>query len=345
MGINVLVVDDSSVMRLLIHDIISQDKSINVVDTAKNGKEAVEKNNVLNPDVIVMDMIMGQYDGLYGVKEIMRTNPKPILLLSSIGNTNLSSIIEALNAGAFDYINKPADHRTKLRDIGKDIIYKVKQASKADLSKLLIDTEVSSNINNHTFSDFLPYDIFAVGASTGGPTAVEKVISKLPGNLAIPVVIVQHMPENFVPSFVQRLNKLTPLTVEIGKVGTKIIAGKIVIAPGGKNMILKKNEAGEVVVSFTQKKYKDYNNPSINSVMESVAEIYGNRSIGAILTGMGKDGVLGITAIKNCGGFTIAQDENTCVVFGMPKEAIKSGNIDSIVPINEIGNFVVSSLS
>ena len=344
MAIDVLVVDDSSVMRLLVSDVLKQDANLNIIGVARNGRDALEKTKELDPDVVVMDMIMGEYDGVYGVRKIMNLCPVPILLLSSIGNTNLTPIMEALSLGAFDYLNKPADGSTKIRDIGKDLIYKVKQASKTDIKKLL-NGKVSKNINHHTFATNLPYEAIAIGASTGGPTAVEKVIAKLPGNLAIPVLIGQHMPENFVPSFVQRLNKITPLEVVMGKVGMEVEAGKIIIAPGSRNMIIKRNEIGKVVVSFTQKRWAEYNFPSINGLIESVAEVYGKKTIGVILTGMGKDGAKGLIKVKNNGGYTIVQDEKTSVVFGMPGEAIKSVKVDSIVPINEIGNFLVSCLS
>ena len=344
MAINVLVVDDSAVMRLLVSDILQHSASLKVVDTASNGKEAVRKTLELSPDVVVMDMIMGQYDGLYGVTQIMKQKPTPVLLLSSLGNTDLSPIIEALHAGAFDYINKPAKNNTKIRDIEQKLIRKVILASKADLTKLG-HTQISANTHHHTFSDNLPYDVVVVGSSTGGPSAIETVIAKLPGNLAIPVLIAQHMPENFIPSFVQRLNKISPLEVVMGKKGMKVFPGLIIIAPGNRNMIVKKNEIGETVISFTFKSFKEFNHPSIDALMESVADVYGKKTIGIILTGMGKDGTRGVKSIKETGGFTIAQDEKTSVVFGMPKEAIKSGKIDSVVPIQEVGNFVVSCLS
>ncbi len=344
MAINVLVVDDSAVMRLLVSDILQHSASLKVVDTASNGKEAVKKTIELSPDVVVMDMIMGQYDGLYGVTQIMKQKPTPVLLLSSLGNTDLSPILQALQAGAFDYINKPAKNNTRIRDIEQRLIRKVILASKADLSKLG-HTQINANTHHHTFSDKLPYDAIIIGSSTGGPSALEAVIAKFPGNLAIPVLIAQHMPENFIPSFVQRLNKLSPLEVVMGKKDMKVSPGLVIIAPGNKNMIVRKNRMGETVISFTGKHFKEFNNPSINALMESAADVYGKKTIGTILTGMGKDGTNGIKKIKEAGGFTIAQDEKTSVVFGMPKEAIKTGKIDSIVPIQEVGNFVVSCLS
>lgn len=345
MQINTLVVDDSSVMRLLIKDILEQDSNIKVIDTATNGKEALDKTRRLNPDIVVMDMVMGHYDGLYGVKQIMSAHPTPILLLSSLGNTDMTPIMEALNAGAFDYINKPANRSTRLRDIGQDIIRKVKQGCRVDITKLKDTKKVSENTHTHTFSDDMPYDIVVIGASTGGPTAVEKVLSKLPGNMAVPVVVTQHMPSNFVPSFAQRLNKITPLNVVVGTAGMRLQPKTVIIAPGDKNMIIRRDEHNIPVVAFTSKNYPEYNHPSINAVMESVAEVYGKKSLGVILTGMGRDGAAGLGNIKDAGGFTIAQDEETSVVFGMPKEAIKSGKVDRTVPIQEIGSFIVSCLS
>ncbi len=344
MAIKVLVVDDSAVMRLLVSDILQRSASLKVVDTASNGKEAVKKTIELSPDVVVMDMIMGQYDGLYGVTQIMKQKPTPVLLLSSLGNTDLSPILKALHAGAFDYINKPSKNNTKIRDIEQKLIRKVILASKADLSKLGRQ-QINPNTHHHTFSDSLPYDAIVIGSSTGGPSAIETVLAKLPGNLTIPVFIAQHMPENFVPSFVQRLNKISALEVVMGKRDMKAIPGLVIIAPGNKNMIVRKNSTGEIVISFNNKHFKEFNNPSINALMDSVAEVYGKKTIGVILTGMGKDGAHGVKKIKETGGFTIAQDEKTSVVFGMPKEAIKSGKIDSIIPIQEVGNFVVSCLS
>ena len=344
MAIKVLVVDDSSVMRLLISDILQQHDSIKVVGSAPNGKEALKQTIELNPDVVVMDMIMGRFDGLYGVTQIMKQKPTPILLLSSLGNTDLSPILEALHAGAFDYINKPSKNNTKIRDIEEKLIRKVVLASKADLSKLGRQ-QINVNTHYHTFSDNLPFDSVVIGSSTGGPSAIEAVISKFPGNLAIPVLIAQHMPENFVPSFVQRLNKVSPLEVVMGKKDMKILAGSIIIAPGSRNMIARKNEIGEAVIGFTSERFKEFNYPSIDALMESVSDVYNKKTIGIVLTGMGKDGTSGIKKIKENGGFTIAQDEKTSVVFGMPKEAIKSGKIDRIVPIQEVGNFVVSCLS
>ncbi|MEP1097234.1 MAG: chemotaxis-specific protein-glutamate methyltransferase CheB [Cyclobacteriaceae bacterium] len=341
--IKVLVADDSSVMRLLISDILNKEKEINVISKVCNGKEAIAETFDNQPDVVVMDMNMGQYGGLYAVEQIMRQKPTPIVMLSAVGNTDLSPIMKAIDLGAIDYLNKPAKSNVRIKDISQDLVKKVKAAANSNL-ELLVQEDLKKVAAPHTFSSDLDYDVIVIGSSTGGPTAVEKVISRLPENLAVPVLIAQHMPENFIPSFASRLNRLTPLTVEVGKLGTVLQPRHVYVAPGKLNMIVQ-NKEGQAEIAFTKKKYKEFNYPSVDALMCSVAKVYGSKSIGVILTGMGKDGTSGITEIKKSGGFTVAQSKETSVVFGMPREAINSGNVDRVVAINEIGFFLVSSLN
>ena len=273
----------------------------------------------------------------------MQECPTPIVILSSLGNSNINPIMECLQLGAFDYLNKPNRNNARLRDIDAAIVNKVKLASAVDLKKLT-DAKRSFNLNPHTFAEQLPYDIIAIGSSTGGPSALEQIIGKLPSNLALPVIIVQHMPENFVPSFALRLDALTPLEVRVGARNMVIEPGKIIVAPGDRNMIVKKQN-GTVKVDFTRRSFREYNNPSVTGLMNSVAEVYKGKAIGVILTGMGKDGVEGMQAIKKAGGVTIAQNRETSVVFGMPGEAIARGCIDHVVPIHDMGGFLISCLS
>lgn len=341
--IKVLVADDSSIMRLMITDILNKDKNVDVITTATNGLDAIEKTFDKKPDVVIMDMNMGQYGGLYAVESIMKQRPTPIIMLSAVGNTNLSPIMEAIELGAFDYLNKPAESNIKLKDIGDELLGKIKLAASSNTGLLGVK-ELRKSIAPHTFSTELNYEAIVIGASTGGPTAIEKVICQLPENLAVPVLVAQHMPANFIPSFAARLNKLTPLKVEIGKLGTVLKPHHVYVAPGGTNMIVKSIE-GRVEIAFTKRTFTEYNYPSISGLMSSASKVYGKKSIGVVLTGMGRDGTNGITDIKKAGGFTIAQSEKTSVVFGMPKEAIKSGNIDQVVDIDGIGFFLTSSLN
>lgn len=344
MPIKVLLADDSGLMRLLVSDILKSDTEIEVIATASNGKDAFEKTLSLNPNVVVMDMNMGEYDGLYGIENIMRSKPTPIVILSAVGNSDFPVIERGLKLGAVDYVNKPAQNNTKVKDVESELIDKIKIASVANINTNATITDTVVNNNVHTFTD-LNYDVIVIGSSTGGPGAVENVLTKLPANMAVPVLIAQHMPANFVPSFASRLNELCPLEISMARKGDILKPGAVYIAPGSRNMIVKRNSRGEAEIDFTSATFKEFNYPSVDALMLSIAETYGKRSIGVILTGMGKDGALGMKAIKEKGGYTLAQNQETCVVYGMPKEVVDNGYANSVVPITEIGGFLVSCLS
>ena len=344
-NINILIADDSLFMRYLTADIFKNAGGFNVVDYARDGKEAAEKCFLLKPDVVIMDMLMGDYDGILGVKMIMEKCPTPIIILSAIGATDMEPIIQALKLGAIDYHHKSNRSSKDIKEDDEELIAKVRAASLVTLKDYVKNTKnITKNINQHTFSANLNYDIIVIASSTGGPTAVESVLMRLPGNLSVPVLIAQHMPENFIPSFAARLDQLTPLSVMVGKKDEVLEAGKVLIAPGAQNMIVKKDKNGKVVCDFTNDRFKDFNNPSATGLMLSVAEVYGSRAIGVVLTGMGKDGMDGAKAIYDKGGYTIAQSKETCAVYGMPRAAVEIGAIKKIVPLNEIGLFVVSCL-
>lgn len=344
--IKVLVVDDSGLMRLIISDILNSEPGMCVVGTAEDGKEAVAKSRKLKPDVILLDLNMEKYDGLYAVKHILRRQEIPIIILSAVGNTNLEPVLEALKLGAFDYLNKPKENKAKVRKIETEIVNKVRAAA-ASNKKILSSSTAPIKRNNgmHTFSESTSHDIIVIGASTGGPTALENIIKKLPVNLPVPVIIAQHMPANFVHSFANRLDGLTPLKVKVGMKDDVLCAGEIIVAPGSRNMIVKRDGSGRVVIGFTTKQYAEFNNPSINALMLSVAEVYGRRAIGTILTGMGKDGANGLEAMFKKGAFTIGQNKDTSIVYGMPKEVADRNVIKSCVSIQGMAGFIVSCIS
>ena len=336
----VLIADDSGFMRLLISDILSENEGMEVVGAAVDGKDAVQKVKELKPDVLLLDMNMGEYDGIYAVKNIMKAHPLPILILSSVGNTNLQPIFDALQEGAVDYLNKPSRGNAKMRLIETELIQKIRSVTRA---KPMAVKPHTKNTHQHTFDGKSKYDLVVIGASTGGPSALEEVIVSLPSNLNVPVVIGQHMPTNFIAPFVKRLNKLSPLNVVVGTRDMELKAGYIIIAPGNTNMVIT-SKANRAKIDFTEEQYKEYNHPSINSIMLSAAEVYGDKTLGVILTGMGKDGVEGMKAIKAAGGFTIAQNEKSSIIYGMPKVAVQCGAIDKSIDIKEIGSFIVNSL-
>ncbi|GAB4247645.1 MAG: chemotaxis response regulator protein-glutamate methylesterase [Ekhidna sp.] len=342
--IRVLIADDSDFVQLLMRNILSNNEEIEVVGTASNGWEAYESTKALKPDVVLMDVMMPEHDGLDGIRYIMNDVPTPIVVLSTIGNSNINPIIESLKLGAFDYLNKPQG-TGGLRSMDKDIFKVIKQAATLDAAKLRNYSQ-ERNKSAHQFATNRLFDIVVIGSSTGGPHALDVILGKLPSNMEVPIMIVQHMPNHFVNSFANRLDSIMPQKVEIAEEGTLIKEGHIYLAQSKSNIMLERDEtSNHVRVKKTARKFKDYNNPSINSVMISAAEAYGSRVIGVVLTGMGRDGAEGVKAIHANGGYTIAQDKESCVVYGMPKEAVETGAIKRVVPIDEMAEFIISCLS
>ncbi|WP_425391447.1 chemotaxis-specific protein-glutamate methyltransferase CheB [Ekhidna sp.] len=340
--LKILVVDDSAFMRLLITDLLSEDREIEVIGTATNGRDAIEKTAELKPDIVLLDLNMAEYDGLYAVKGIMKNNPTPILILSSVGNTDLQPVFEALKSGAVDYINKPDRNKSKMRELQKELVQKIKSTSRAKPKQVSVNKASVKKVTRKRKRK-TDYDLIAIGASTGGPTAIERVICSLPEDFDIPILICQHMPQGFIPQFVQRLGALTALEVVSATKGMTPSPGVVMFCPGHANLILKK-EGKKVEVDFTDEVYQEYNNPSINAMMLSVASAYGSKAVGVILTGMGKDGVKGMKAISESGGKTIAQNRESSVIYGMPKAANEAGAVEAVLDIKDIGNYLVNNL-
>lgn len=341
--IRVLIADDSALMRILIKDIINTDPDIDVVGQVNNGKSAYVSTEELKPDVVLMDVNMGEYDGIYGVIEIMKHCPTPIIILSSIGNVDMDPILEGLKLGAIDYLNKPAKNRVNMDEVKQDLIKKIKVASTINLEEVL-KKPITANIHEHSFDKFISYDCIVLGASTGGPRALERILTRMPKNLTIPVVIAQHMPASFMAAFASRLDQLTPLQVSIAEQGAKLIAGNVYLAPGDINLTIERKK-GSYVFALTEKQFVAYNNPSIDALMLSVAKTYKKRAIGVVLSGMGKDGAIGLKAMKAAGSYTIAQSEASCIVYGMPKAAVEMEAAKQVVHLDEIAAFLVSCLA
>ncbi|MCV9385202.1 chemotaxis-specific protein-glutamate methyltransferase CheB [Reichenbachiella ulvae] len=340
--IDVLIADDSGFMQLLIKSILSVDQNIKVIATANNGKEAYELTRTHRPKVVVMDMMMPKYDGLYGVEQIMKNCPTSILMLSAIGHTDINPIMNSLKLGAIDYLNKPQGSLSKLRSIDSEIVKKVKLAASINVNEM--DVATRSQPKNESAVESSQVEAIIIGASTGGPRALESVLKALPEKLKVPVVVAQHMPSNFITSFTDRLNNILPQRVRVADIGMFLEPGIIYIAPGDKNIALERKGKSKVKVALDEKVYPEYNHPSVNSVMMSAAKVYGNKTLGVILTGMGEDGARGMTDIYRVGGITIAQDRESSVVFGMPQKAIQSGCIKKIMPLDAIGNNIKNHL-
>jgi two-component system chemotaxis response regulator CheB len=341
--IKVLLIEDSGLMRLIISDILRTDKAIEIVDTAENGKEGVEKTLKYHPDVVVTDLVMPHYDGVYAVKHIMKQRPTPIVVLSSLEKAD-PVVFDALKEGAVDFVDKPKDKViSNIREVNHVLIDAVKAAQKANVTPLFAADKAITHA--HTFESNLNYDIIAIGSSTGGQGAIEKVIDKLPANLSIPVVIAQHMPERFLESFAKRLDTLTPLNVKLAEKGENLTGGTIYILPGHSNTKVGRDAfSGKITFAFTKREFREFNFPSVDCLFLSVAQTYAQKALGVILTGMGKDGTEGMKAIYETGGYTIAQDEASSVVYGMPKSALDSGVIKKSVPIYDISSFIIGCL-
>ncbi|WPP53119.1 chemotaxis-specific protein-glutamate methyltransferase CheB [Catalinimonas niigatensis] len=341
--IKTVLIEDSGLMRILLSDILRSDPNIKLLSTAMNGKEGVEKVKQLKPDVVITDMVMPQFDGLHVVKQLMQHHQVPIILLSSLEKRD-PKIFDALSAGAFEFINK--EQVVALAKEGHFPLNELVKTASESKGSSLNSGKVRKNTNAHSFAKELPYQIIAIGASTGGPAAIETIIKQLPANLMIPVVIVQHMTEQFLPSFAQRLNKLSPLHIKLAERNETLEGGTIYIAPGHTNMKVVKNAiTTKPIITFTSKTFKEFNFPSADCLLSSVAEVYRSKAIGVILTGMGKDGTEGLQEICRHGGYTIVQDESSSVVFGMPKSAIEAGAVKQVVKLHEIGGFLMSCLS
>lgn len=337
-----VVVDDSGFMRLVLSDIVNSDPQLKVIRTGKNGLEAVELVEKFKPDVLVLDMMMSEYDGEYAIRNIMKKFPLPIIVVSNINETNGALISDILELGAFDFLSKPVREKKNIRNLQYLLPDRIKNAKVGFKKQRHLKGQV--NVRPHTFTQELNFDAMVVGASTGGPSTVEAFLNQLPANLPIPVIIAQHMPTNFLPSYVTRLSKLRILPVALGKDGTEVLPGNIYILSGTSNHILVKKGV-RIHIRETVEKFQAFNNPSIDGLFISASNVYKQKLIGIVLTGMGSDGRDGILAVKKNGGKTIAQDEKTSIVYGMPREAYRTGKVDHVLPIDDLGGFVVSCIS
>lgn len=341
--INTLLIEDSGLMRIILGDILRSDARIELLDTASNGRDGIAKIQQLRPDVVITDMVMPEADGLEIVKHVVRTKPVPVVLLSSLEREH-PKIFEALSIGAIDFLKK--EEVVKLAEQQQYPLNELVKTVARISSEKLYQGESKRNTYNHSFLPQIRYDIIAIGASTGGPAAVEILLNGLPANLNIPVVIAQHMPEHFLHSFAKRLDKISPLQVKIAERGEYLIGGKIYILPGHSNTrIVQELATQRPVFQFTRRRYKEFNDPSIDGLFISIAEVYREKSIGVVLTGMGKDGTEGLRAIQQQQGYTIGQDEASSVVFGMPKHAIESEVVEEILSLRDMSGFLVSCLS
>lgn len=327
MPVRVLIVDDSAVVRELLQRNLSRDPEIEVVGTAPDPYAARDKIVALKPDVISLDIEMPRMDGLTFLRKLMTYYPLPVVILSSLTPKGGMLAVEALEAGAFDVMSKTRSGDNE-GEIYTELIAKLKAAARATPSARADSSPVRLAMTRASSK------VVAVGASTGGTVALMGLLSAMPGN-APGFVIVQHMPKHFTRAFANRLNQLCEVEVKEAENGDIVAPGRALIAPGDLHTLLRRNETS-YVVEVKNGPLVTRHRPSVNMLFKSVSKHAGRHAIGVILTGMGNDGAEGMKEMKERGAYTIAQDEATCVVFGMPKEAIALRCVDSVLPIDRI---------
>lgn len=346
--ISVLVVDDSAFMRKALKRMLRSDPAIRVAGDAKDGLEAIEKVKRLKPDVVTLDVRMTGMDGIEALSRIMEENPTPVLMVSSLTSEGGNVTLKALEKGAVDFIDKSSCHTAMdILDIADSLVQKVKVIAGVDMKKLAELAPASAPamrpapISPVSDDTGLPSHVVAIGASTGGPMSLEKVLTALPQEYPGAILVVQHMPVGFTTSLAERMNQQCPMEVKEAHEDDPVIPGRIYIAPGGYHMTLRRSR-DKFAIALGKNPRDTQHCPSVDVMMESVAKTWPGKMLAIILTGMGADGVKGIAAVKDRGGSVLAQNEATCVVFGMPRAAYLSGCVDRMVPLNHVSREIYS---
>ncbi len=359
----VLVVDDSAFMRRVIGDIIKDDPRCEVVGTASNGKEALERVKELQPDVISLDIQMPVMDGLSMLKQLNGVRPTPVVMMSTLTKEGATETIEALELGAFDFVAKPDNiFKVNSEEIRAELMEKLYLAAqsgskstrkfKPSISKTMHHrtrlTDVrrsSSTAGGEKSSSGVAKKLVAIGTSTGGPRALQYVLPYLPGDMDAGVVVVQHMPPGFTKSLAERLNQLSDINVKEAEDGDRIDNGWAYIAPGDRHLNVKERSDGTMYIELTDGPTVGGHKPAVNVMMTSIAKIRQKKLIGVIMTGMGADGTDGLKELHSKKDIhIIAQDEASCVVYGMPKALVESGITDEIVPLDRISESITKKL-
>jgi two-component system chemotaxis response regulator CheB len=346
----ILIVDDSAFMRMAIRSVLSKDPSLDIVGTAVDGVEGVEKAISLRPDLITMDVEMPRLDGISALRQIMARAPTKVLMVSTLTNEGAKSTFEALDAGAIDYIPKNVTDSSEAQNVFRDeLLRKVKESQKSHISRasaaspplvtpatLLTAGNVPSRISSKFAGKKISY--VGIGASTGGPVALQEVLSRIPVNFPYGIIVGIHMPKAFTGPYADRLNAKCSLAIREAVDGDVLKPGLALVAPGGMHTTLVRR-GGQVVVKVQPTTdYPQYVYiPSVDLMLTSMADATNGSMLGVILTGMGNDGFKGMQQLKQKGGVTIAQDEATSTIYGMPKACVDGGVADEVMPLGQIG--------
>jgi two-component system chemotaxis response regulator CheB len=342
--IRVLVVDDSALMRKLIPAILARDSSIEVVGTAMDGAFALKKIEELQPDVVTLDLEMPRMDGMETLRMIMKHTPLPVILFSTHSKEGGYATFKALALGAVDFLAKPKEAAAgHLEEIADQLIAKIKVAKRAVGKKLppaVVREDPFGPKKEARPSLPPPRRVIAIGISTGGPNALQFVLSQIPADFLSTILVVQHMPEGFTEMFAKRLDECCALEVHEARSGDLLLAGRVLICPGNRHMMVRHMPRGDMVILSDGPPVNGHR-PSADVLFHSVAQEFALTAVGVLMTGMGDDGAEGLGAIKAAGGMTIAQSEDTCVVSGMPRAAIQKGYANKIIPLDGIGSYLL----
>jgi two-component system chemotaxis response regulator CheB len=340
--VRVLVVDDSAYIRKVVTEMLSRSPFIEVVGTARDGDEALEQTERLRPDVVTCDLIMPGTDGVEFIKRQMAIRPVPIVIVS-IAAESSERVLSGLDAGAIDFVQKPTALATeKVFDVAEELVAKVTAAATAPVGRLREHGAVSPLPLTSTFRD--RYGIVVIGVSTGGPQGLKSVIPPLPSDFPVPVAVVLHMPAGYTEAYAKRLDELSALTVVEAREGEEVRAGVVFIAPAGRHLGFVRDPNGRVVTRLDIRPLDTPHRPSVDVLFQSAAEVYGERVMGIVMTGMGADGREGAAWIKARGGTVLTEAEETCVVYGMPRSVVDAGLSDESVPLDRLSAAILQRI-
>lgn len=341
--LRVVVVDDSAYVRKVVREILSRSPFLEVVGTARDGREALDLIAELNPDVVTCDLNMPELDGVGFVREQMLRRPVPIIIMS-VANETAEAALEALDAGAVDFVQKPtALASEKIFEVSTELIEKVKAAGQISLSRVgpsapppvaKIGEPVAQIAGSHSV------DIVVIGISTGGPQALKRLIPQLPADFPVPVVMVMHMPVGYTEMYAAKLNEVSHLEVSEAAEGDEVKTGRVFLAPAGRHLFVRREADGRVVVHLSAKPFDTLHKPSVDVMFQSVADVYGGRVLGIVMTGMGSDGRQGAAWIKAQGGLVFTEAESSCVVYGMPCVVNEAGLSDKSVALEDMARSI-----
>jgi two-component system chemotaxis response regulator CheB len=342
----VLVVDDSAYVRKTIKQILSRSPWLDVVATARDGEEALQLVEELNPDVVTADLIMPGMDGAEFTRQVMALHPVPVVIVS-IASESSERVLAALDAGAIDFVQKPTALATeKVFEISEELVAKVKAAADAPLGRLR-QQGVEAGLRRAAVA--IPavasaVDIVVIGISTGGPQALKALIPRFPADFPVPIAIVLHMPVGYTEMYARRLDEASALTVSEAAEGDEVRAGTVLIAPAGRHLTFTRNGQGRVVTHLDLRPLDTQHRPSVDVLFHSAADVYGSRVLGVVMSGMGADGREGSAWIKAAGGSVLTESEESCVVYGMPRSVVEAGLSDASVALDRLDQVILERL-